>query len=64
MISEYRHTTIYCDRGDCDEAFETSGWSFMDNRKQAREEGWRLGKDKQYCPGHRGLATPKREVTT
>jgi hypothetical protein len=63
MISEYRHTTIYCDLGSCSEAFEVSGWSFTENREQARKLGWRLGKDADYCPNCRtvkGRATQEQ----
>ena len=58
MISEYRHTTIYCDLDgpDCTGAFEASSWSFVENRKEARRMGWSLGKDHQYCPNCRSAA--------
>ena len=58
MISEYRHTTIYCDLNgpNCTGAFEGSGWSFMENRKEARANGWRLGRDWDYCPNCRHAA--------
>lgn len=55
MISEHRHTTIYCDLDgpDCTVEFETYSWSFMKNREAARKAGWQLGKDRQYCPNCR-----------
>lgn len=58
MISEYRHTTIYCDLEgpECTGAFEVSGWSFVENRKEARGIGWRLGKDSDYCPSCKDAA--------
>ncbi len=64
MISEYRHTTIYCDLNGpgCTGAFEASGWSFMHNRRGARAKGWRLGRDHQYCPNCR--ATSLKPVST
>ena len=61
MIYERRETIFRCDLDgpDCTVSFRTNSWSFTKNRAEARQKGWQLGKDRQYCPNCR--PRPQRE---